>query len=168
MPSAGIVAAEAFSSGREPMKTASNDDVPDIGPAVERLQRWSKLALAHGAYLVFVGGWPLLHLESFEKITGRKADWLTKGVGACLGNVGIQLIQSALHGGRVRREVRSLAVRMALTCAAFDFCSGGVRRRISPVHLVDGAVQLFFATLWGAERLAETREMQRPPVAAHA
>lgn len=151
------------------METASNDDVPDIGPAVERLQPWSKLALVHGAYLVFVGGWPLLHLESFEKVTGRKReDWLTKGVGACLANVGIQLIQSALHGGRVRREVRSLAVRMALTRAAFDFYYAGVRRRIPPVHLVDGAVQLFFASLWGAERLAETCELRRPPVAAHA
>jgi hypothetical protein len=165
MASAGIVAAKPFSSRRETMETASNDDVPDIGPAVERLQRWSKLALAHGAYLVFVGGWPLLHLGSFGP---KREDWLTKGVGACLANVGIQLIQSALRGGRVRREVRSLAVRTALSCAAFDFYYAGVRRRISPVHLVDGAVQLFFATLWGAERLAETRELRRPPVAAHA
>jgi len=68
----------------------------------------------------------------------------------------------------VRREVRSLAVRMAMTFAAFDFCRAGVRRPISPVHLVNGAAQLLFAVLWGAERLAETRELRRPPIAAHA
>jgi hypothetical protein len=169
MASAGGVAAKRSSSHRQSMEPASNDDVPDIGPAVERLQPWSKLALAHGAYLVFAGGWPLLHLKSFEKLTGsRRERWLTKAVGASLANAGIQLIQSALRGGRVRREVRSLAVRMAVTFAAFDFYYAGVRRRISPVHLLDGAVQLFFATLWGAERLAEKRELRRPPIAAHA
>jgi len=161
-------AAATLSSQRQAGETAANDE-EDFGPAVERLQPWSKLALAHGAYLVFIGGWPLLHLKSFEKVTGpKREEWLTKGVGACLANVGIQLIQSALRGGRVRREVRSLAVRMAMTFAAFDFYYAGVRRRISPVYLVNGAAQLFFAALWGAERLAETRERRRPPIAAHA
>ena len=161
-------AAAILSPQRRAGETAANDE-QDFAPAVERLQPWSKLALAHGAYFVFIGGWSLLHLRSFEKVTGpKREEWLTKGVGACLANVGIQLIQSALRGGRVRREVRSLAVRMAMTFAAFDFCRAGVRRPISPVHLVNGAAQLLFAVLWGAERLAETRELRRPPIAAHA
>lgn len=160
--------AATLPSRRHHGETAASEN-HDFAPAVERLQPWSKLALAHGAYLVFTGAWPLLHLRSFEKVTGpKREEWLTKGVGACLANVGIQLIQSALRGGRVRREVRSLAVRMAMTFAAFDFYYAGVRRRISPVYLVNGAAQLFFAALWGAERLAETRELHRPPIAAHA
>lgn len=141
----------------------------DLGPAVERLQPWSKLALAHGAYLVFIGGWPLLHLKSFAKVTGPKPEgWLTKAIGAAFANIGITMIQSALRGGRARREVRSLAVRMAMTLAAFDFYYAGVRRRISPIYLGNGVVQLGFAVLWGAEYLAEMRELRRPPVAAHA
>ena len=156
----------AFS--RHAVEPAAND-VQDLGPAVERLQPWSKLALAHGAYLVFIGAWPLLHLKSFAKVTGPKPEgWLAKAVGACLANVGIQLIGSALRGGHVRREVRSLAVRMAMTFAAFDFYYAGVRRRISPVYLGNGAAQLLFAMLWAAERVGETRELRRPPVAAHA
>ena len=148
---------------------APPEAVQDFGPAVERLQPWSKLALAHGAYLVFIGGWPLLHLKSFAKVTGPKPEgWLTRAIGASYANIGITLIQSALRGGRVRREVRSLAVRMAMTLAALDFYYAGVRRRISPVYLGNGVVQLGFALLWGAERLAERRELRRPPVAAHA
>ena len=139
-------------------------------PAVERLQPWSKLALAHGAYLVFMGAWPLLHLRSFAKVTGPKPEgWLAKANGACLANVGIDLIQAALGGGRVRREVRSLAVRMAMTFAAFDFYYAGLRRRrISPVYLANGAIQLAFAVLWEMDRLRGRRQMRRPPLAAHA
>ena len=64
--------------------------------------------------------------------------------------------------------MRGLAVRMALTFAAFDFYYAGLRRRISPVYPVNGSVQLCFAALWGAEKIAERRALQRPPVAAHA
>ena len=140
-----------------------------LDPATERLQPWSKLALAHGAYLVFIGAWPLLHLRSFAKVTGPKPEgWLAKAVGASIANVGIELMQAALRGGRVRREVRSLAVRMAMTFAAFDFYYAGLRRRISPVYLGNGAIQLLFAGLWELERLRERRDMRRPPLAAHA
>jgi hypothetical protein len=138
-------------------------------PASERLQPWSKLALAHGGYLVLAGAWPLLHSRSFAKMTGPKPEgWLSKVVGACLANVGLQLIQAALRGGRVRREVRSLAVRMGMTFAAFDFYYGGLRRRISPVYLANGAIQLTFAVMWELERLRELRDLRRPPLAAHA
>jgi hypothetical protein len=89
-------------------------------------------------------------------------------VGACLANVGIELIQAAVRGGRVRREVRSLAVRMAMTFAAFDFYYGGLRRRISPVYLGNGAIQLMFAALWELDRVRERRQLHRPPLAAYA
>ncbi|HWC73478.1 MAG TPA: hypothetical protein VG454_06035 [Gemmatimonadales bacterium] len=161
------LAGAAFSLRRQRTQEseAAANDVQDFGPAVERLQPWSKLALAHGVYLVLVGGWPLLRRRSFLDVDGRKREgWLGKALGACLANVGIQLIESALHGGRVRREVRSLAVRTAMTFAALDFHHA----RISPVYLANGAAQLMFAILWGAEHMAEARELRRPPVAAHA
>jgi hypothetical protein len=162
-------AAGKMGLGRRQSAEPVPEAVQDFSPAVERLQPWSKLALAHGAYLVFIGAWPLLHLKSFAKVTGPKPEgWLTKAIGATFANIGIQLIQSALRGGKVRREVRSLAVRQAMTLAAFDFYYAGVRRRISPVYLGNGLVQLGFAVLWGAERLAENGELRRPPVAAHA
>jgi hypothetical protein len=154
---------------RQQSGEAPPEAVQDFGPAVERLQPWSKLALAHGAYLLFLGGWPLLHPKSFAKVTGSERErWLTKAIGATFANIGLTLIQSALRRGHVRREVRSLAVRTAMTLAAFDFYSAGARRRNSHASLANGAVHLGFAVLWGAERLAERCELRRPPVAAHA
>jgi hypothetical protein len=141
----------------------------ELEPPVERLQPWSKLAIAQGTYLVLSGAWPLVHLRSFEKVTGPKPEgWLTKGVGACWANVGLHLIQAGRRRGRARRDIRGLAVRMALTFAAFDLYYAGVRRRISPVYLLNGFVQLGFVALWGLERIAEARALARPPVAAHA
>ena len=141
----------------------------NIEPPVERLPLWSKLAIAQGAYCVATGAWPLLHLRSFAKVTGPKPEgWLTKSVGACLVNVGLHFLQAGLRRGRARRDVRGLAVRMALTFAAFDFYYAGVRRRVSPVYLVNGFAQLGFAALWALERIGEQRALSRPPIAAHA
>jgi hypothetical protein len=138
-------------------------------PPVERLPPWSMLALAQGAYYAVFGAWPLLHLRSFEKVTGPKPEeWLTKGVAACWVNVGIHLIEAGRQGGRVRRDVRGLAMRMAATFAFFDFHYAGLRRRISPVYLINGLVQLGFLALWQLEKLAEERAQHRPPIAAHA
>jgi len=140
-----------------------------LDPPVERLPPWSMLALAQGAYYAVFGAWPLVHLRSFEKVTGPKLEeWLTKGVGACWLNVGLHLIEAGRHGGRVRRDVRALAIRMAATFAAFDFHYAGRRRRISPAYLINGFVQLGFVALWGLEKLAEERAQHRPPMAAHA
>ena len=158
-----------FAALRDRRDAMNSDEEAVLAPAADRLQPWSLLAIAQGAYFAAFGAWPLLHFRSFEKATGPKPEqWLTKGIGACWLNVGIHLIQAGLRGGRSRRDVRGLAVRMAMTFAAFDFHSAGLRRRISPVSLVNGFVQVAFAAMWEAERLAEARAERRPPMAAHA
>jgi len=151
---------------RDPVRLREEDV---LEPAAARLPAWSMLALAQGAYFAVVGAWPLVHLRSFEMVTGPKLEeWPTKGVGACWLNVGIHLIEAGRHGGRVRRDVRALAVRMAASFALFDFHYAGRRRRISPVYLINGFIQLGFVALWGLEKLAEDRAQKRPPIAAHA
>jgi hypothetical protein len=75
---------------------------------------------------------------------------------------------AGLRGGRPRRDVRGLAVRMAASFAALDFHYAGPRRRISPIYLVNGFIQLGFIALWGAASIAEKRAALRPPLAAHA
>ena len=151
---------------RDPVRLREEEG---LDPPVERLPPWSMLALAQGAYYAVFGAWPLFQLRSFEKVTGPKLEgWLTKGVGACWLNVGIHLIEAGRHGGRVRRDVRGLAMRMAATFAFFDFHYAGLRRRISPVYLINGFIQLGFLTLWQLEKLAEQRAQHRPPIAAHA
>jgi hypothetical protein len=53
----------------------------------------TKLARAHGAFNVVSGLWPLLHLPSFELVSGPKVDrWLVRTVaGLLLGNGTLQL-----------------------------------------------------------------------------
>ena len=140
-----------------------------LEPPVERLQPWSVLAIGQGAFFAALGAWPLVHLRSFAKVTGPKPEgWLAKAVGASWVNVGLHLMQAGLRGGRARRDVRGLGIRMALTFAAFDLYYAGLRRRISPVYLLTAIANLGCVALWGVEKIADERASRRPPVAAHA
>src|SRR2546423_15218730 len=83
-----------------------------LEPPVERLPAWSMLALAQGVYYAVFGAWPLVHLKSFETVTGpKREEWLTKGVGACWLNVGLHLVEAGRHGGRGPPARRAAAGR---------------------------------------------------------
>jgi hypothetical protein len=126
-------------------------------PALDRRPPAARLALVHGVYLVATGGWELVP---------RRRAW-TGGLGACLVNVGAALAAAGLRG-KVSRELRLLGVGVGLSFAAIQIQDLAARRRLSPLHLVNGAVQLAFAALWGAAALREIREARRPPEAAFA
>jgi hypothetical protein len=137
-------------------------------PVENRRPPAARLALLHGAYLLFVGGWPLVSLRSFAKVTGPKPEgWLAKGVGACLANVGAALAVAGARG-KVSRELRLLGAGIGLSFAAMDFYYAGMRRRISPVYLGNGLAQLAFAALWGATEVGNVLEERRPPEPAFA
>lgn len=70
--------------------------------------------------------------------------------------------------GKVSRELRLLGIGVGLSFAAMDFYYAGIRRRISPVYLLNGAAQLAFAALWGFSEVHESRELSRAPEAAFA
>lgn len=129
----------------------------------------AKIALAHGGYLLAMGLWPLLHLRSFEKATGPKLEgWLTKGMGAMMANIGGALLYASKRR-EVQPAVRLLGASTALTFAAMDFYYAGPRRRVSPVYLVNGLIQLGFAATWlGSEVRDRVRKMEKPPEAAFA
>src|ERR687889_207512 len=93
----------------------------------------SRLALVQAGYYVLSGVWPLLHLRSFERVTGPKADgWLVKTVGVLVigGALGL-----AGWRRRVSPEVALVAAGSAAGLAAIDVVYVG-RRRISPVYLL--------------------------------
>ena len=57
-----------------------------------------RMAVAQGAFYLATGLWPVLHLRSFEAVTGPKADgWLVKTVGGLIGVVGGALLSAGLH-----------------------------------------------------------------------
>jgi hypothetical protein len=106
-----------------------------------------RLALGQGLFCASTGLWPIVHLASFERVTGPKPEgWLVKTVGALLVATGAAL---ALASRRpLAREWALLGGGTAVALAAIDVWYAGVRRRISPVYLLDAPVELAIAVAW--------------------
>ncbi|WP_242345504.1 hypothetical protein [Anaeromyxobacter terrae] len=122
-----------------------------------------KLALAQGTYWVATGVWPIVHLRSFEVVTGPKqAGWLVKTVGALIAAVGATLV---LAGAR-RRVTEEIAFLGAASAAALGGGGGlyAARGRIRRIYLADAAVEALTVAGWGIvwrrgrRRLAAVRE----------
>jgi hypothetical protein len=98
---------------------------------------------AMAAYYITTGLWPLLHLRSFEMLTGPKTDrWLVHMVG------GLALTNGIVIGTGARRErdslqTTALAVLSATAFAAIDVIYVA-RGRIRPIYLADAVVEMAF------------------------
>jgi hypothetical protein len=110
------------------------------------------LALVQGAYYAATGVWPLLHMRSFEAVTGPKADrWLVRTVGALVGVIGGALVSSG-RSGRLSPEIRGIAAGSAAALAAVDVIYVA-QRRIPPVYLLDAVAEVGLMAGWAwAER----------------
>lgn len=118
------------------------------------------LALGQGAMFFACGVWPLVHLPSFEAVTGPKADdWLVRTVGSLLGVVGGVLI-SAGRRRRITPEVRALAVGSAGALAAID-CIYAAKGRISRVYLLDAALEVGIIAGWAMTSRSRRLERRR-------
>jgi hypothetical protein len=99
------------------------------------------LALQSGYYGI-TGVWPIVHLRSFEAVTGPKTDdWLVHMVGLLAAAIGLVLGVSVRRGSVQTPEVTLLAISSALAFAAIDLWYG-LTGRISPIYLGDGLVQI--------------------------
>jgi hypothetical protein len=107
------------------------------------------LALGQGAFWGASGAWPIVHMRSFEAVTGPKLEhWLVRTVGVLLFALGGTLVLAASRD-RVTPELRLLAGSSAAGLAAIEVWYAGRRRRISPIYLADAAVELAIASAWG-------------------
>jgi hypothetical protein len=100
--------------------------------------------IAMAAYYVATGAWPIVHMASFEAVTGRKVDrWLVKMVGA------LALANGVVLGLGARREDPSEEGIALAACSALAFTAIDVvyvtRRRIRPVYLADAVVEIALA-----------------------
>ena len=91
-------------------------------------------------YYLLTGIWPILHLASFEAITGPKVDdWLVRTVGALVIAIGLSLGVAAR-----RREAPAatlvLAAASALAFIAVDVAYVSVGR-IRPIYLADALAE---------------------------
>ncbi len=94
------------------------------------------------------GIWPLLHLRSFEAVTGPKADgWLVRTVGLLLSVTGASVW---LGADRPRPATYVLAAGAAASLAAVDVVYVA-RRRIRPIYLLDAHAE---AAILGALSLS--------------
>ena len=116
----------------------------------------SAVAAVQGLFYVVAGVWPLIDVDSFQAVTGPKADlWLVYTVGVLVAVVGCVLL-SASHSGRVTAEVALLAVGSALALTGIDVVFV-LRNVISQVYLLDAAAEVVLAAAWGLGYLLADR-----------
>jgi hypothetical protein len=107
--------------------------------------------MGNGVYWVVSGVWPILHIRSFEAVTGPKVDrWLVKAVAALITVVGAGLVQGA-RNDRVTPELETVAIGSALGLTAVDLVYVA-KRRISPIYLLDAIVHTALAVAWRRTR----------------
>ncbi|MEU5082064.1 MULTISPECIES: hypothetical protein [Streptomyces] len=105
------------------------------------------VAVAHGAFNVVGGLWPLVHLRSFEWVFGPKTDvWLQMTTGGLLVSSGLAQLAAAA-GPDGPAHARRIGLGTALTLLAVDVVYVP-RGRIRPTYLLDAVMQTGWITAW--------------------
>lgn len=120
-----------------------------VQPHAPQLRRaWHGVAMLQGLFYLVTGLWPLLHIQSFLKVTGPKTDlWLVKTLGVLISVIGAALGIAGVQRS-VNREIALLGVGSAAGLTAIDVIYVA-RRRIPPVYLLDAAVEVALILGWG-------------------
>jgi hypothetical protein len=138
------------------------NDVPTAPPAPPGqpvTTPYRQVAAVQGVYFLLTGLWPLVGIDSFQAVTGRKMDlWLVYTVGTLVSVIGLTLLVAA-NARRITPELGVLAIGSAVGLAAIDviFVARGV---LSGVYLVDAVAELALIGWW---ILAHVRVPDRPP-----
>ena len=110
-----------------------------------------------GLYYVATGLWPLVHLRSFEAVTGPKTDdWLVRMVGLLAVLIGAVLGVGATRHHTRAPEVVLLATGAALAFGVIDLWYG-LRGRISPIYLGDAGLEVALLAALGWTRASPGR-----------
>jgi len=105
------------------------------------------IMIGQGAFYVSSGVWPLMSMRTFERVTGPKTDkWLVKTVGVLVSVIGGTLVLSGLRS-KSEPATRLLAAGSAVGLSAIDV-TYVAKRRISPVYLLDAAVEIALTAAW--------------------
>ena len=105
------------------------------------------VAIAQGAMFIATGVWPIVHIPTFEAVSGPKTDkWLVKTVGALITVAGATIASAGVRR-RISPEIRLLAMGSSLALAAVDVVYAR-RRRISRVYLLDAVAEAGLILAW--------------------
>jgi hypothetical protein len=111
----------------------------------------SRLAIAQGAYFAATGIWPLIDLDSFERVTGPKVDkWLVRTVGVLVAVIGGALMSAGIRR-KVSGETIGLAVGSAAGLGLIDAVYAGTGR-IARIYLADAAAEAALVAAWARLR----------------
>jgi hypothetical protein len=106
------------------------------------------MARAHGAFNLVSGVWPLLHMRSFEAVSGPKVDrWLVRTVAGLLVTNGVAQMCAADAADGDVDLARRLGVGTALTLALIDL-RYGIPGRIRRIYLADALVEAAWVAGW--------------------
>ncbi|MBT2586521.1 hypothetical protein [Arthrobacter sp. ISL-95] len=107
----------------------------------------SNLAKVQGSFNVISGLWPLVHMGSFEAVTGPKTDkWLVRTVSGLLITIGVEQLRAASRAEADPASKR-LGIGTAATLAAIDLIYV-TKGRISKNYLLDAVVEILFIWKW--------------------
>lgn len=105
------------------------------------------IGLVQGIYFLVFGIWPIIHMNSFLRITGPKIDlWLVKTVGMLLVVIGAVLV-FAYYQAEINSAIVFLAIGSALSLAVVELIYVA-KRVIFPIYLADAVVELALITWW--------------------
>lgn len=100
-----------------------------------------------GLYYLLTALWPLVHMRSFEKVTGPKNDhWLVYTVAAMVLCSAVVLLSAAIGQFMLSKEAIVLALGNILALSAVDLVFS-LRGVISKVYLLDAAVEIILGAM---------------------
>lgn len=109
------------------------------------------MAIGQGAFWMVSCVWPIVHIRSFEAVTGPKVDrWLVKTVGGLITCIGGVLLMDGLNN-RTSRSSRALAMSSAAVLTGIDLWYAS-RGRISRIYLLDALAEGGLIAGWIAAR----------------
>jgi hypothetical protein len=117
------------------------------------------LCWAQGLYYLVTAVWPLLSVESFQRVTGPKSDhlvadppteadhWMLNTISGLIVAIALVLLAAAWRQ-KPSFEVGLLGVLSAAALVAIDLVYVG-RGTIRPIYLADAAVEVGIMAAWG-------------------
>jgi hypothetical protein len=119
----------------------------DAGVRLSDVSAKARVASLQGSYFLATGVWPLISRRTFERATGRKADfWLAQTVGVLVGNIGAVLLLGARRE-QIDAPLEILGASSAAGLGAIDVIFS-LRGRIAKTYLLDAAVEALILVGW--------------------
>jgi hypothetical protein len=116
------------------------------------------LCWAQGLYFLATGAWPLVSVETFQRVTGQKSDhliadppteadhWMLNTISTLIIVISVVILTAAWRR-RISFDVSLLGVMSAAALAIIDVVYVA-RGTILPIYLADAAVEVVIIAVW--------------------